>query len=83
PTLGDLLEVTALIAKKDPRRRPRVTARWLERYLEAANKVTIDEAAFAASALQALGGRHHESALVALRDMAEEATRRRRSVDIP
>lgn len=45
PTLADLLELTALIAQKDGGRRGRVTARWLQRWLEAAPEANIDEAA--------------------------------------
>ena len=77
PTLLDLLELTALIAQKDPGRRGRVTARWLQRWLDAQADATIDEAAFAATMLQALGGKHHAKGLDALRDMAETATGRR------
>jgi hypothetical protein len=33
-----------LIARKEPRRQPRVTARWLLRYLEERDEATIDEA---------------------------------------
>jgi hypothetical protein len=77
-TLGELLELTALIAQKAPARFSRVAARWLLKYLEAVDDVTIDEAAFVANSLQALGGRHNEQALTALRDMAERATTRSR-----
>lgn len=70
PTLGDLLELAALIAMKDPRRHPRVAARWLARYLEAFDQATIEDAVFATSALQALGGRHHVAALATLKDLA-------------
>jgi hypothetical protein len=38
-----------LIARKDPRRHPRVAARWLLRYLEECDDATIDEAAMAAA----------------------------------
>jgi hypothetical protein len=76
PTLVDLLDLTALIAFKQPERYSRVAARWLLRYLEAVEDATIYDAAFIAASLQALGGRHHEHALIALRDMAHEATRR-------
>lgn len=75
PTLVDLLELTALIALKEPQRHPRVSVRWLQRWLEAHQFVTIYDAALAVSLLQALGGRHHAQALAALRGMAEEATR--------
>jgi hypothetical protein len=74
PTLLDLLELTALIAAKDPGRRGRVTTRWLQRYLEAGAHRTIDEVAFAVAALQALGTGNHLRALDALRDMAERAS---------
>ena len=76
PTLVDLLELTALIALKEPQRHPRVSARWLQHWLEAHQFPTIYDVAFAASALEAPGGRHHAYALSALRAMAEEATRR-------
>jgi hypothetical protein len=73
PTLVDLLELTALIALKEPHRHARVSARWLTRWLEAHRFATIYDASLAAAALQALGGRHHRQALVALRALAEEA----------
>lgn len=76
PTLVDLLELTALIALKEPQRHSRVAARWLQRWLEAHAFVTIHDAVLAATALQALGGRHHVQALSALRDLTEEATSR-------
>jgi hypothetical protein len=47
--LTDALELTFLIARKDPRRQPRVAARWLLRYLEESPETTIDEAAMVAS----------------------------------
>jgi hypothetical protein len=78
PTLVDLLELTALIAVEEPQRHARVSARWLQRWLEAHPFATIYDAAFAVASLQALGGRHHASALSALRQLAEEATNGRR-----
>jgi hypothetical protein len=44
-SLEDALDLTMLIARKDPRRHPRVAARWLLRYLEEVDEATIDEAA--------------------------------------
>lgn len=84
PTLADLLELTALIAVKQPERFSRVAARWLLRYLQAVDDATIDQALFVASSLQELGGRHHGHALSALRGVAEELPRRRggRSGDV-
>jgi hypothetical protein len=66
-----------LIARKDPRRHPRVATRWLLRYLEEIDDTTIDEAMFAASCLAALAGNSYLEAAQALRDMTEKATRRR------
>ena len=78
PTLVDLLELTALIAFKQPERFSRVSGRWLLRYLEAVEDATIYDASFLTACLQALGSRHHGHALTALRGMAEEATTRGR-----
>ena len=44
-TLVEALQLTALIAVKDPRRHTRVSARWLARYRETHEAATIDEAA--------------------------------------
>jgi hypothetical protein len=76
PTLVDLLDLSALIATKEPHRYARVSARWLLRYMQAVEDVTIDDVAFVTGCLQALGSRHHGHALTALRDMAETATSR-------
>src|SRR5207245_132995 len=76
PTLIDLLDLTGLIAFKQPERFSRVAGRWLLRYLEIAADGTVEDAGYVTSCLQALGGRHHAHAFAALRDMAEETTRR-------
>jgi hypothetical protein len=76
--LADALELTLLIARKEPRRHPRVAARWLLRYLEEDDEATIDELVLAASCLAALTGNRYLEAAQALRDMTEKATRRRR-----
>jgi hypothetical protein len=76
-SLAEALELTVLIARKDPRRHPRVAARWLWLYLDESLDVTIDEAAMAASSLAALTGRGGETVVETLRAMAERATRRR------
>ncbi len=78
PTLVELLELTALIAQKDPRRHGRVATRWLQRYLELRGDATIDEAILVAAALQELAGHSHGVALTTLRDMADAASGRRR-----
>ena len=76
--LADALELTILIARKEPRRHPRVAARWLLRYLEEDGDPTIDELVLAASCLAALTGNGFAEAAQALRDMTEKATRRYR-----
>jgi hypothetical protein len=75
--LTDALDLTMLIARKDPRRHPRVAARWLLRYLEECEDATIDEAAMVAACLAALTGDRHADALLTIRAMAERVTRRR------
>jgi hypothetical protein len=77
-SLGDALELTVLVARKDPRRHPRIASRWLLRLLEEHPAATIEEAALAASSLAALTGASYEEAATTLRAMAERATRRRR-----
>ena len=77
-SLTDALELTILIARKDPRRHPRVAARWLLRYLEENPDTMIDEAVLASSCLAAPGFGQADAAHV-LRAMAERATRRRRA----
>jgi hypothetical protein len=78
-SLAEALELTILIARKDPRRHPRVAARWLLRYLEEHPETTIDEAAVAASCLAALRGFGEADAAQLLWAMTERATSRRRS----
>jgi hypothetical protein len=77
-SLVDALELTVLVARKDPRRHPRVAARWLLRLLGEQPDVTIDEAALAAASRVALTGVAHEEAAQTPRAMAERATSRRR-----
>ena len=76
-SLADALELTVLVARKDPRRHQRVAARWLLRYLEEDPHATIDEAVLAASSLAALTGVAYQEAAQTLRAMAERATSRR------
>jgi hypothetical protein len=74
--LAEALELTILIARKDPRRHPRVAARWLLRYLEEQPEATIHETALAASCLAALRGYSQADAAQALRAMAERSSGR-------
>jgi hypothetical protein len=69
-SLEDALELTLLVARKDPRRHQRVAARWLLRYLEEDPAATV-EAALAASSLIALTGAGYQEAVQTLRAMAE------------
>jgi hypothetical protein len=78
-SLLDALELTVLVARKDPRRHQRMAARWLLRYLDEHPDATIDEAALAASSLIALTGVGYQEAEQTLPAMAERATSRRRS----
>ena len=78
-SLVDALELTVLVARRDPGRHPRVAARWLLRLLEEDPHATIEEAALAASSLIALTGVAHQEAAQTLRAMAERATSRQRS----
>ena len=55
-SLTDALDLTMLVARKDPRRHHRMAARWLLRLLEEHPALTIEEAALAASSLAALPG---------------------------
>ena len=74
PTLAELLELTILIAEKDPRRHPKVSARWLLRYLETRDDATIDDTVMVAASLAALGGDRHAEAALSLRAVAKMAT---------
>ena len=78
-TLAEALELTALVASKEPQRHPRVAARWLQRYFEEHPAPTLGEATFATALLTALGTDAHAEALSALRAMAERATSRSRA----
>jgi hypothetical protein len=79
-SLVDSLELTVLVARKDPGRHPRVASRWLLRYLEEDPHATIEEAALAASCLIALTSAAHQEAAQTLRAMAGRATSRRREL---
>jgi hypothetical protein len=69
-SLAEALELTALVARKDPRRHPRVAARWVQRYLEELEP-TLNEIALVVGALSALTGERHAEALRVLRAMVD------------
>jgi len=78
-SLVDALELTVLVAREDPRRHPRVAARWLLRLLEEQPDVMIEEAALAAASLVALTGGAYGRRGRPLQAMAETAASRRRA----
>lgn len=77
-SLDDALELTLLVARKDPRRHSRIAARWLLRFLQEHPDATIEEATLAASCLAALPGAGFGEAAQTLKALAERAARRRR-----
>jgi hypothetical protein len=54
-TLAEALDLTVLVLQKEPGRRSGYTVGWLRRLLEERPQTTIEEAAFAASALASSG----------------------------
>jgi hypothetical protein len=68
-SLGEALELTALVALHDPVRAGRYVARWLRRYVHDVD-AGAREAALAAAALDALGGPCHAEALALLHRLA-------------
>lgn len=65
-SLAEALELTILIAQKEPKRLPKVAVRWLQRYLEE-QEARLDEVALVVSALSALAGEHRAEAVRVLR----------------
>ena len=67
-TIGEALELTALVARKQPYRFGRFAARWLCLYLEEREKATLDEVALLVANLRSLATpSDHNSALAILR----------------
>ena len=75
-TLAEALDLTALVAAKDPRRQSRYALRWLRRLLDEHDRLTLEETALATSALAALAGPATEQAYSTLSALAERATSR-------
>jgi hypothetical protein len=82
PTIDELLLLTAAICLKQPERGRRVAGRFLQRYLDAHEQLTIDDAALVASLLAALGGPRHEPALAALLDMTGKVSSATRATGV-
>jgi hypothetical protein len=70
-------KAVAVASPSTPPRRIRQKSNLPRRLLEEDETLTIEEAALAASALVALGGRGHEEALSALSAIAQRAPRQR------
>ena len=70
-TIAEALELTALVARKQPDRYSRYAARWLCLYLEEHQKATLEHVALLVSSLQALAtAKDHAAALAILRKVA-------------
>ena len=67
-SLAEALELTILIARKEPRRLPRVAVRWLERYLQECEP-TLAQAGLAVCALSALADDHATEAVRVLQGL--------------
>ena len=65
-SLAEALELTILIAKKEPARLSKVGVRWLQRYVEE-EQAGLEDVALAVSALSALAGEHRAEAVRLLR----------------
>jgi hypothetical protein len=68
-TLVAALELTALIALRDPSRRSRYAARWLTRWLAETPAATLEDATIVVAYLGALGGPRHAQVVAALRGL--------------
>ena len=72
-TIAEALELTALVARKQPHRYGRFAARWLCLYLEEHEKATLDDVALLVSNLRSLAtSTDHAPALAILRKAARQ-----------
>jgi hypothetical protein len=72
-TIAEALELTALVARKQPDRFGRFAARWLCLYLEEHEKATLEDVALLVANLRSLASpRDHNSALAILRKTTRE-----------
>ena len=70
-TIAEALELTALVARKQPHRYGRFAARWLCLWLEEHEKATLDDVALLVSNLRSLtSSKDHGSALATLKRAA-------------
>ena len=72
-TIAEALELTALVARKQPERYGRFAARWLCLWLEEHEKATLDDVELLVSNLRSLTSpKDHSSALAILRRSARQ-----------
>ena len=72
-TIAEALELTALVARKQPHRYGRLAARWLCLWLEEHEKATLEDVALLVSNLRSLATReNHAAALAILRRAARQ-----------
>jgi hypothetical protein len=72
-TIAEALELTALVARKQPPRYGRFAARWLCVYLEEHEKATLEDVALLVSNLRSLATRKDQvRALAILRKAARQ-----------
>ena len=73
-TIAEALELTALVARKQPERYGRFPARWLCVYLEEHEKATLEDVARLVSNLRSLASsKDRASALTTLRKAARQS----------
>ena len=72
-TITEALELTALVARKQPHRYGRFAARWLCLYLEEHEQATLEDVALLVANLRSLASpKDHASALAILRRVARQ-----------
>jgi hypothetical protein len=68
--LLEALELTALIARREPGRLQRIGARWMQRFIEEVPGLTLQDISLAVAAASSLGTDRHADALELLRSLA-------------
>jgi hypothetical protein len=72
-TIAEALELTVLVARKQPHRYGRFAARWLCLYLEEHEKATLEDVELLVSSLRSLANpKDHVSTLAILRRAARQ-----------
>ena len=74
-TIAEALELTALVARKQPHRYGRFAARWLCLWLEEHEKTTLDDVALLVTNLRSLASsKDHPASLATLRKAARRGS---------